>query len=394
LAAGVSATTGPNVTELDEIPGFGLLSEKAALAPRIALAEAAARVDRNPTEGQKEGGNYRKGRLAWKGLDLTIETPAGAYRSGVGEGGKPWRTLMKDHYGYIRQTESEADGDHVDIFVCKDDLTSEVVFVVNQYKGKKFDEHKCVLGCTSAARAKEVYKRNYEPGWAGFGSMAALTIDQFKWWLEHGDTSKPILNGYFAAPGNRKKAADLKTGFENDPPRLFLVKRARDKDQPFTIAIDLDGTLAEKEEPFDPESIGPPIERTVYWAKRFKDKGARILVFTVRGDEDLVAGWLDEHGVEYDYINENPDQPEGSSGKVIADVYWDDRAFNAEDPDEHGPLIERMIEAHGGEAGLEETTPKGDKKEPDLSITVVRNTTFVFAAPDLLAAMEGSDDRD
>jgi hypothetical protein len=406
------------MTEIEEIQGFCLPLEKAALSPTAALAEAAARVDRNPSEGQKESGNYRKGHLAWKGLELTIETPAGAYRSGVGADGTPWRTLMRDHYGYIKRTLSQADKDHVDVFLTKDDLSSEIVFVVNQYTGKRFDEHKCVLGCTSAARAKEVYKRNYERGWDGFGSMAAMTIDQFKRWLTEGDTGKPardLKTGFGKAKAAGDEANRLRVDEDTDTdadgdhmfrskgasyedaaytPLLFLVKRAKDADTPFTVAIDLDGTLAEVMEPFDPETIGPVRERTRYWANKFHDAGARVVVFTVRGDEDLVAGWLDENDVKWDFINENPDQPEGSSGKVIADAYWDDRAHNAEDPDEHGPLIEKMIEAHGAEGGLEETTPKGDKKEPNLSVTVVRNTTLIFAAPDLLEAMEGDDDRD
>lgn len=171
------------------------------------LQAAVTEVDPEPSEAQKESGNYKKGHVAWKGLQLTIESAKGQYRRGVTKEGKPWQTLMKDHYGYIKNTKSEADGDHVDIFLCDDDLDSEVVFIINQYVGGKFDEHKCVLGTTSEEKAKEVYHRNYQKGWDGFHSIAPITLPQFKWWLAFGDTSKEIEDGMFAK--HKKKASFL-----------------------------------------------------------------------------------------------------------------------------------------------------------------------------------------
>jgi hypothetical protein len=164
------------------------------------LTTAAANVDPNPTEAQKEVGNYAKGHIAWKGFNIAIETAKGQYRRGKSKDGKEWKTLMKDHYGYIKGTESDADGDSVDVFLCEDDLDSEIVFVINQVRPDEgvFDEHKCVLGTTSKERASEVYLRNYEDGWQGLGDINGITLEQFKWWLEHGDTSKPIENGMFA----------------------------------------------------------------------------------------------------------------------------------------------------------------------------------------------------
>lgn len=117
-----------------------------------------------------------------------------------------------------------------------------------------------------------------------------------------------------------------------------------DRPRPFTIAVDLDGTLAEKEEPFDPASIGDPRPGARKWLRRFKEAGARVIIFTVRGDRDLVAAWLDAHDVPWDHINENPDQPPDSSGKILADVYWDDRAIRADDLDDSGPAILAMIQ--------------------------------------------------
>src|SRR5579864_6778398 len=69
-----------------------------------------------PTEAQKEAGNYRKGHVRVHGMDLSIETPKGAKRSGKGKDGKPWSVTMPAHYGYIRGTKG-ADGDHVDTYL-------------------------------------------------------------------------------------------------------------------------------------------------------------------------------------------------------------------------------------------------------------------------------------
>ena len=74
-----------------------LAAHEAATSPHNDLAE--------PTEGQKEAGNYAKGHVRIGGLDVSIENPAGSERSGVGRDGKPWSTTMEAHYGYIRGSE-------------------------------------------------------------------------------------------------------------------------------------------------------------------------------------------------------------------------------------------------------------------------------------------------
>ncbi len=113
-----------------------------------------------------------------------------------------------------------------------------------------------------------------------------------------------------------------------------------------TVAIDLDGTLAEKMEPFDADKIGKPRAKVVKWAKKFKKLGARIIVFTVRGNKQQVLDWCEQYDVPVDYVNENPSQPEGSSGKVFADVYIDDKAINASgDWDDFGDDVIDILEA-------------------------------------------------
>lgn len=96
-----------------------------------------------------------------------------------------------------------------------------------------------------------------------------------------------------------------------------------------TVAVDLDGTLAEMYDKFDPKTIPEPRPGARESMKTFQEKGYRILINTVRGDDQLTKDWLHEHDIPYDYVNENPDQPEGSSDKLIADVYVDDRGIEA-----------------------------------------------------------------
>lgn len=161
---------------------------------RAAIADAVADVHPDPSEAQKQSGNYRKGHLSWKGLPLTIETAKGQTRSGKGKDGTAWSIEMKDHYGYIKRTESEADGDHIDVFLSEDHPDSDIVFVVNQVKPSgRFDEHKCILGQVNIDAARECYLRNYSAGWK-CGTIVPMTIEQFALWIEDGDTSAPVAD--------------------------------------------------------------------------------------------------------------------------------------------------------------------------------------------------------
>jgi len=160
---------------------------------KAALTAAADMVERAPTDEQKAAGNYRKGHVSFWGIPITIETASGTERSGKDADGKAWSVTLPHHYGYVKRTESEADGDHVDVFLCEHDLDSDKVFVVNQVIDGRFDEHKCMLGCRSEDEAKQAYLNSYSPGWKGFGGTVEMTIPQFKVWLAEGDTSKPAV---------------------------------------------------------------------------------------------------------------------------------------------------------------------------------------------------------
>ena len=145
--------------------------------------EEEAKVDTNPTEAQKEAGNYKKGHIKIDGLDITIEQPKGSIRRGTDANGKQWESEMHNTYGYIRGTES-VDGDHIDIFLS-DNPTEGNVFVVDQInKDGSFDEHKVMYGFPDMESAKRAYLSNYEEGWQGLGSITEVKKEDFKKWID------------------------------------------------------------------------------------------------------------------------------------------------------------------------------------------------------------------
>ncbi|MDF0750270.1 hypothetical protein NLU14_08510 [Marinobacter sp. 71-i] len=170
-----------------------------------ALSVAAAETDTNPTDRQKEAGNYRKGRIRLQGLEIAIENPKGSVRSGTDPDGKKWESTMAHHYGDIKGTKA-ADGDNLDVFIGPDP-ESDRVFVIDQVNADgTFDEVKVMLGFRNEKAAKEGYLANYEKGWK-VGPVTRMSIDEFKAWMRDGDTTKPISDQE-SKPAQKSRAAD------------------------------------------------------------------------------------------------------------------------------------------------------------------------------------------
>ncbi len=147
------------------------------------IEQARAQADTDPTEKQKESGDYQKGELSLFGLEIAIENPQGSTRSGKSKDGDAWSNTMQADYGFIRNTLG-ADGDEVDVFIGPD-LQSDKAFVIAQVgKEGEFDEYKTLLGFTSEADARSAYMSSYGPGWDGLGSIRTMSIDELKAWLE------------------------------------------------------------------------------------------------------------------------------------------------------------------------------------------------------------------
>ena len=157
--------------------------------PLSAKIEAAsAEVNTDPTEAQKEAGNYKKGHVQVGTFDITIEQPQGSVRKGTDADGKQWESKMNNTYGYIRGAVG-VDGDHIDVFLSNDidGWNGRKVFVVDQYNPDgSFDEHKVMLGFNDADEAKGDYLANYEQGWENGRriDITGVNLEDFEKWIE------------------------------------------------------------------------------------------------------------------------------------------------------------------------------------------------------------------
>lgn len=147
------------------------------------LFDEELKVNTNPSEAQKEAGNYKKGHVKINGFDVSIEQPVGSVRSGKDASGKEWSQVMNNTYGYIRGTKG-VDGDHIDVFLGPD-MNSDMVYVVDQVNTDgSFDEHKVMMGFSSLEDARSAYLSNYEEGWQGLGNITGVALDEFKKWID------------------------------------------------------------------------------------------------------------------------------------------------------------------------------------------------------------------
>lgn len=94
-------------------------------------------------------------------------------------------------------------------------------------------------------------------------------------------------------------------------------------------AFDFDGTLCQEAYP----AIGKPNKAMIRYAKKLKQKGHRLILWTCRNGlalENAVA-WCREQGIEFDAVNQNlPEILEmfgSDSRKITADYYVDDKVL-------------------------------------------------------------------
>ena len=166
--------------------GSAAVSSASDGAQRVASAGTSAAGERvEPTEAQKEAGNYKMEHRRIDGYNISIENPKGSVRRGRDASGKEWATTMHHDYGYIRGTEAP-DGDHIDIFLS-DTPEQGDVFVIDQYnEDGTFDEYKVMYGFADAESARSAYLSNYEEGWAEKHriEVTGVSKDEFKEWVE------------------------------------------------------------------------------------------------------------------------------------------------------------------------------------------------------------------
>lgn len=132
-----------------------------------------------PTQAQKEAGNYRKRLVRWRGLSIRIENEPGSVRLFRNPDGSTGEKRMVFPYGYVAGT-TGVDGDEVDVFLGPN-LDAPMVYVVHaRHKGNwsSYDEDKCMLGFDSLEDAQRAFLASYDDP-RFLGSVTAMAAVEF-----------------------------------------------------------------------------------------------------------------------------------------------------------------------------------------------------------------------
>ncbi len=285
----------PHIEAQADEQGSGVVSEQGNNGSEVAqtigekVASAEAEVDQNPTEAQKEAGNYRKGHVRIGEFDVTIENPAGSVRSGVDVGGRPWQTTMRNTYGYIRGTEG-VDGDHIDVFLANDmdGWNGRRVFIVDQYnEDGTFDEHKVMLGFNDEAEAQDAYLSNYEKGWSFKRKLvlSSVNLPDFEKWIQSSHRKTKPFAEYRSVKDSETHAM---SGFDITPAQ-YMTKRGKVLDMQL---VKFAGPLTKEQQ----RAARELVKAEKGWYDRDKggfmmrsEESARKLADVVLGNEEAVS---------------------------------------------------------------------------------------------------------
>jgi predicted nucleotidyltransferase len=209
----------------------GTENESGSGEVREKIAEEGSKVNTNPSDAQKEAGNYRMGHVKIDGMDVTIENPKGSIRKGRDADGKEWQSEMHNDYGYIRGTKA-VDNDHIDIFLS-DDPEHGNVYVIDQVDPKtgKFDESKVMYGFSSEQEARDAYLSNYEKGWKGLGKITEVTKEEFKKWIDSSTRKTKPFSEYAsvkAAKPQKEKPVQGIEGYSRDEIKGIVADHIND----------------------------------------------------------------------------------------------------------------------------------------------------------------------
>lgn len=316
------------------------------------IEKARSEVDQNPTEAQKEAGNYRKGHVKIDGFNVTIENPKGSVRSGKDADGNGWSVTMNNDYGYIRGTEG-VDGDHIDVFLS-DNPDAGDVFVIDQVNADgSFDEHKVMYGFKSALAAKRAYLANYSAGWKGLGNITRVTKEEFRKWIDSSNRkTKP-----FAEYKSVKQAAST----EEKQNRIVssaryeeLKKRMREKLNQLNAGI-------------DPEIIAIGAEMSVYHIERGAIKFADYAKAMVSDLGDVIRPYLKA------FYNAVRDMPQAEENGLVENMtpYEEVRSFDVTNFDKKTPDVMQQIQNVSKEKEVEKVAEESRKKTNEAKIQEV-----------------------
>ena len=247
------------------------------------VLSAESEVNTNPTEAQKEAGNYKKGHVRIGSFDISIEQPQGSIRRGVDANGKAWESKMYNTYGYIRGTEG-VDGDHIDVFLANDmdSWNGEQVFVVDQYnEDGTFDEHKVMLGFNDINDAETAYLSNYEKDWAQKHHIvtSATTTDNFRKWIDSSHRKTKAFADYKNVETTAGQAtSDKPISFRSINPGESLTDYAR-------------AVVANSQQTTTPTGLNAPVAlASANYKNKLPDTPIRFRM--TRRTESTVNGWI------------------------------------------------------------------------------------------------------
>lgn len=97
------------------------------------------------------------------------------------------------------------------------------------------------------------------------------------------------------------------------------------------LAVDFDGVIhiTDYDNYGDYKTFSKVMPGAVKYMKKLKEEGWHITIWTCRKESVEMVLWLRANGIPFDAINKNPSPMNGSSQKIYADAYLDDRNIEA-----------------------------------------------------------------
>lgn len=325
------------------------------------IEAARAEVDQNPTEAQKEAGNYKKGHVKIDGYDVTIENPKGSVRSGKDAEGNEWSVTMNNDYGYIRGTEG-VDGDHIDVFLSDNPETGDV-FVIDQVNPDgTFDEHKVMYGFKSALAAKRAYMANYSKDWTGLGNITRVSKEEFKKWVNSSHRkTKPFAEYKSVVPVSEKETT---TNAEDTPAKSNnIVSDERYQE----LKNRLKQKLGQLNAGIDPEIIAIGAEMAVYHIERGAVKFADYCKAMVDDLGDIIRPYLKSFYSSARYMPQSIEN--GLSERMSPDS--EVSQFDVTNFDKYVPDVMQQIQNVAKEKEIEKVAEESRKKPNDAKIQEV-----------------------
>ena len=320
-------------------------------AVKTEIESARKEVDQNPTEAQKEAGNYKKGHVKVDGFDITIENPKGSVRSGKDADGKEWSVTMNNDYGYIRGTEG-VDGDHIDVFLS-DNPEQGNVYVIDQINQKtgEYDESKVMYGFNSLEEAKEAYLSNFEEGWK-VGVVSGVSKEEFRKWI--GSSVRKTK------PFSEYKSVNVEEA-QNEGNRNRIVSNERYEE----LKKRLKEKIGQLNAGIDPELIAIGAEMAVYHIERGAVKFAEYASAMIKDMGDAIRPYLKSFYSSARYMPEAVEN--GLSSKMTPDS--EVSTFDVTNFDKKSIDIVEQIKNVAKEQELKENNQSQNEVKPESELS-------------------------